>query len=195
MDFCSGGSLDGALTKRDFTLEQKLKIIEGIASGLLHLHESGIVHRDLAARNVLLAKGNVAKISDFGLSRMVDQFERKGATASNIGPIKYMAPESLGDERVYSTKTDVWTFGITVTEIISQLEPHPNLDILKAALEIRSKGITPELPADQYPQWLQDVLRRCWNMNPDKRPDMSDILDEFASHVGNNETSEEDDSD
>lgn len=82
MDYCSKGSLDQALEQQPYTFDQKLKIIEGIASGLLHLHEGGIIHRDMAARNILLAKGMVPKISDFGLSRMVDLFERKGATAS-----------------------------------------------------------------------------------------------------------------
>lgn len=88
MEWCRMGSLETLIKSGTLTLDDKLHIILGMTSGLLHLHKSGIVHRDIAARNILVGEGQVAKISDFGMSRMLDKFETAGTTNSNIGPVR-----------------------------------------------------------------------------------------------------------
>lgn len=113
LEFCGGGSLDTKLFDDgvSFSLEEKVRLIKGIARGLLHLHNHNIVHRDLAARNILLTVNNEPKISDFGMSRLLKEESQKGQTKNNFGPIRWMAPESIRDLS-YSTKSDVWSFGI-----------------------------------------------------------------------------------
>jgi serine/threonine protein kinase len=74
----------------------------GVAKGLGHLHANHIVHRDVAARNVLL-QNNEPKITDFGMSRIVEE-DKRGITKSELGPIRWMAPESLRNKE-YSTKS------------------------------------------------------------------------------------------
>lgn len=88
MELCEGGSLSSLMEKTQLNQEEKLHIISTLASGVQHLHANGIIHRDLAARNILLSADNEAKISDFGMSRMVDKFERANVTTSSIGPVK-----------------------------------------------------------------------------------------------------------
>lgn len=88
MELCSRGSLDALLKAGGVSLERKLNIIAGIAAGMWNLHHNGVVHRDLAARNILLDQADVAKVSDFGMARLIDQFERQGTTNSNVGPIR-----------------------------------------------------------------------------------------------------------
>ena len=73
---------------------------------------------DLAARNILLTALGTPKISDFGFSRSVEGGE--GTTKSNLGPLKYMSPESIANNS-YSTQSDVWSFGIVVWEILVTL--------------------------------------------------------------------------
>lgn len=104
LEFCDGGSLDNILfdDPNDIPITKKLAWIQGIARGVLHLQSNNIVHRDLAARNVLLHRGE-AKITDFGMSRVVDE-GKKGTTTSDIGPIRWMAPESIAAKE-YSTKS------------------------------------------------------------------------------------------
>jgi serine/threonine protein kinase len=89
--------------------------VKGIAAGMLHLHNHNIIHRDLAARNILLSGTGDPKISDFGMSRIL-QKEEEGKTKTNIGPIRWMAPESLANQ-TYSKKSDVWSFGIVGTKL------------------------------------------------------------------------------
>jgi serine/threonine protein kinase len=112
LEYCDGGSLDKALFSRGRRIadEHKIRVVRGIAAGVYHLHKHNIVHRDLAARNILLTSRGDPKISDFGMSRILEK-EEHGKTKSNIGPVFWMAPESI-EKQVYSKKSDVWTFGI-----------------------------------------------------------------------------------
>ena len=98
--FCNQGSLDTTLfdENKTVTLEQKLLWLIGISKGLSHLHSNNITHQDVAAHNVLLNQ-NEAKITDFGMSRLIDEQKQHGTTKSELGPIRWMAPESLKNKQ------------------------------------------------------------------------------------------------
>lgn len=129
-EFCPRGSLDGVFAKGHLSMQRKLKILNEVALGLLHCHALRIVHRDIAARNILLTKDYKAKISDFGMSRQVAGSTIQNTTDSLIGPIRSMAPECIS-ERAYSTRSDVYAFGIMVVEVISEDVPYGGACILR----------------------------------------------------------------
>jgi serine/threonine protein kinase len=70
-----------------------------------------VIHRDLAARNILLRSNNDPVISDFGFARVA--VDDGGQTQASLGPLRWMPPESLKN-KLYSIKSDVWSFGVTV---------------------------------------------------------------------------------
>jgi tRNA A-37 threonylcarbamoyl transferase component Bud32 len=176
LEYCNEGSLDKLLFETDklSTPTEQIALAEAIARGLDHLHQNNIVHRDLAVRNVLLHHGE-PKISDFGMSRKLKEASQVGKTAANIGPIRWMAPEALG-KQLYSTKSDVWTFGLVLYEIVARQEPHASDDLFNVGLKIRDEGYTPEVPKT-CPPVLHQIMQMCWKVDPEQRPEMSTICE------------------
>jgi len=176
-EFCHGGSLESYLLNIDnkITTQQSLRFLQGIAAGMLHLSFEGIIHRDLAARNCLLTSNLDVKVSDFGMSRIA--ISQQHTSKTEVGPLKYMAPESIADN-VYSEKTDVWSFGVVVYEVISRKEPYDDLQPVQVATKINTRSVI--LPdVDIYPE-LSQLMRSCMQWIPDQRPTFKDICNTLS---------------
>jgi len=173
-EFLENGSLDKYLESSvDITLEQSITWFREIAAGMYHLHTEKIVHKDLAARNILLGPNQIAKISDFGLSRYSEAQDNQLHSKSNIGPIKWMAPESVQD-RTYSIKSDTWMFGVVCIEILTHHPPFPQLTVVdymtRFMLDSKSVSYINEIPIF-VPQALRDIIIPCFSYRPEDRPD------------------------
>jgi len=177
-EFMERGSLADYL-KSDSELDWELKtrVITDVASGMAHLASIGIVHKDLAARNVLLSDGLIAKVSDFGLSRQTDEEGLYISLNTANGPLKWMAPESLY-KKVFSSKSDVWSFGVFCIEVCTRDRPYPYWNLVDFYREARSKIVTPvnDIPQDT-PQLLVDLMKNCWNADPNERPSFERICE------------------
>jgi serine/threonine protein kinase len=106
------------------------------------------------------------------MSRLL-QTEDEGKTKANVGPIRWMAPESLANQ-TYSKKSDVWSFGIVVYEIVARREPHTDADPLLVGALIRDQHLTPKIP-DECPPILRELMQVFWQADPNRRPSFKEI--------------------
>ena len=128
------------------------------------------VLQDLAARNILVSEGELCKVADLGqtieIPRAGDSFYIV-MDMSNI-PIRWCSPEYLR-ERKCSTASDVWSFGVLMWEMVYPgMMPYGNFNNKEVMQNIKA-GYTPIIPSE-YPKDVQNIMKSCWNMQPDKRP-------------------------
>eukprot|EP01119_Soliformovum_irregulare_P011622 TRINITY_DN2934_c0_g1_i2.p3 TRINITY_DN2934_c0_g1~~TRINITY_DN2934_c0_g1_i2.p3 ORF type:complete len:268 (+),score=58.22 TRINITY_DN2934_c0_g1_i2:1173-1976(+) len=181
-EFCAGGSLESVLSSdAPISIEQQKKWCFGIAKGILHLHEEGIIHRDLAVRNVLLTENLEVKVADFGLSRHITDTTQVSKTVSVVGPLKWMPPEAI-KEKVYSVHSDMWAYGVTVWEIVSREEPWSDMDAVKAAMAVCYENLRLAIPQECDP-CLREMMTRCWQVDPQSRPSFKEVCQELSGQV------------
>jgi len=185
VDFCEGGSLiDLLYSDKVISNVEKLSFIRDIAQGMCHLHKGvngiAVIHRDLAVRNILLSRGNKAMVSDFGMARIMNQTENSRITKQEIGPIKWMAPESI-EKRIYSVKSDVFSFGVVIWEIITRKQPWETLTGGQVSHKVII-GERMEIPSNCSKD-LHEIIESCWKQNPEERPNFSTICDKLHSIV------------
>ncbi|TFK02494.1 ATP-dependent RNA helicase DDX54 [Platysternon megacephalum] len=149
-------------------LQTLLKFMVDIALGMEYLSTRQFLHRDLAARNCMLRDDMTVCVADFGLSKKIysGDYYRQGRIAKM--PVKWIAIESLAD-RVYTTKSDVWAFGVTMWEIATRgMTPYPgvqNHEIYDYLLH----GHRLKQPEDCLDE-LYEVMYSCWRADPRERP-------------------------
>ncbi|XP_078069692.1 tyrosine-protein kinase Src42A [Mustelus asterias] len=137
-----------------------------IAEGMAYLEEKCYVHRDLRTENILLTEMLSCKIADFGLARLLENGQRRLSYDAKV-PIKWMAPEVFIDD-IYTTKSDVWSFGILLTEIVTYGSiPFPEKENTKFVDDLM-KGII--FPPAGCPDIFHDIMLQCWEQESEKRP-------------------------
>ncbi|KAM6977789.1 receptor tyrosine-protein kinase erbB-3b [Aplochiton taeniatus] len=149
-----------------------------IAKGMYYLEEHCMVHRNLAARNVLLKNDYMVQISDYGVADLLYPDDKKYVFSDAKTPIKWMALESILLRR-YSHQSDVWSYGVTVWEIMSfGVEPYTNMQPqeVPSLLEKGERLSQPHIcTIDVYM-----VMVKCWMIDENTRPTFKELANDFT---------------
>ncbi|KAG5570902.1 hypothetical protein H5410_060668 [Solanum commersonii] len=139
---------------------------------LSYLHSEKIVHRDVKTENMLLDRNRTLKIADFGVARV--EASNPNDMTGETGTLGYMAPEVLNGNP-YNRKCDVYSFGICLWEIYCCDMPYPDLSFSEVTTAVVRQNLRPEIPRC-CPSSLGNVMKRCWDASPDKRPEMDEVV-------------------
>uniref|UniRef100_A0A096MH38 Tyrosine-protein kinase n=1 Tax=Poecilia formosa TaxID=48698 RepID=A0A096MH38_POEFO len=154
-----------------------------VADGMAFIERKNYIHRDLRAANILVSHELICKIADFGLARLIEDNEytaREDALTGAKFPIKWTAPEAI-NYGTFSIKSDVWSFGILLTEIVTYGRiPYPGMSNPEVIQNLE-RGYRMPAP-ENCPDELYDIMKECWRERPEDRPTfdyLKHLLEDF----------------
>uniref|UniRef100_A0A8C9S9Q0 Tyrosine-protein kinase n=1 Tax=Scleropages formosus TaxID=113540 RepID=A0A8C9S9Q0_SCLFO len=138
-----------------------------VAAGMAYIERMNYIHRDLRSANILVGDSLVCKIADFGLARLIEDNEYTARQGAKF-PIKWTAPEAALYGK-FTIKSDVWSFGILLTELVTKGRvPYPGMNN-REVLEQVERGYRMPCPQD-CPSSLHELMLQCWKKDPEERP-------------------------
>ncbi|KAF0458578.1 kinase-like protein [Gigaspora margarita] len=182
LQFAKNGTLREYLHIKFKTLQwkDKYRIAGEIAQGLAFLHHNQIIHRNLHPKNILVHENKIM-ITDFALSKFMNP-DSSSSNSKNEGMPSFMDPQCFKDSMYKrTTKSDIYSYGVILWEISSGHKPFPSLKRVQIAIQIYN-GVR-EKSIEGTPSEYVEFYKRCWDDEPDNRPEIKEALELFDNYI------------
>lgn len=194
MEHIEGQNLKQILEKKDKLKEDKaIKIFQQILEGLEYLHTENIIHRDLKPENILIQENGDVKIVDFGISKVID-YTSLTSTGDQIGTWLYMSPEQITDSKHIDRRSDLYTAGVILYEMLTGYHPYDFQSFLELIDKIKDENKYPVRPNSRgitISNELENIILKLLIHNPYNRFNNSkEILDRIIE-IGSKTLSQE----
>ena len=174
-EYADGGDLSEKIKNQKknnyFPENEILDYFIQICFALKHIHDKKIIHRDLKSQNIFLTKKGIVKLGDFGVAKNLQNTWKKASTI--IGTPYYLSPEIVMS-KPYSFKSDIWSLGVLLYEMMSLKMPFDAVSLPMLTLKIMKGDYPP--PPNIYSRDLRNLVSMLLNVSSDKRPDINQIL-------------------
>ncbi len=181
LEYVPGGSVQTMLNSYGALREPLIRsFVRQIVTGLAYLHGRDIVHRDIKGANILVDNKGGIKISDFGISKKMEAASALSGPANNKnrpslqGSVFWMAPEVVKQTK-YTRKSDVWSLGCLVVEMMTGNHPFPDCSQLQAIFKIGGGKVSPSIP-DTASEEATEFLAKTFEVDDTRRPDAEVLL-------------------
>src|SRR5947208_11898019 len=143
------------------------------------IHEKNYIHHDLHSGNIFSYTFSVSVIGDLGLCQQV--VDKKGNPNKIYGVIPYLAPEVLS-KKLYTKESDIYSFGMIMWEFTTGKKPFHNRSHNHLLISDILKGESPQI-TDDTPEFYAELMKKCWDHNPENRPTAKEIHDCLHEYV------------
>jgi serine/threonine-protein kinase len=186
MELVQGGSFSQRLAEPSgFLMRDRVRVVAEVAEALAHAHERGVLHRDIKPANILLTPSLSAKVTDFGIGKLLTGDTELTSTGQMVGSPAYMSPEQIKGDKL-DARTDIFSLGVVLYQAVTLRKPFPADTLTTLVYQIlHEEPADPAVVASDLPEGLGAIVRRCLAKDRANRyTDAGELADDLREALG-----------
>jgi len=186
MELVQGGSFSQRLSDPvGFPMRDRIRVVAEVAEALAHAHERGVLHRDVKPANILLSPTLSAKVTDFGIGKLLTGDTELTSTGQMVGSPAYMSPEQIKGEKL-DARTDIFSLGIVLYQAVTLRKPFPADTLTTLVYQIlHEEPPDPSLVSKDVPEGLREIIQKCLAKDRANRyADAGELADDLREVLG-----------
>jgi serine/threonine protein kinase len=184
MEVIDGETLEAILLRKGaFSWDETIELGKQICNALQHAHDNGVVHRDIKLSNLMVTKQGVLKLTDFGIAKDLDGTLLTGANCA-IGTAAYMSPEQCRGESTVTGKSDLYSLGVVLFELLTGKRPFRGNNAVELFLHhVQTKPERPSRINLEIPKFLDTLILHLLEKDPDDRPPSASVVAKILEEI------------